>query len=379
MSEARIEAPGPGVAPADLTLVIPSYDTADRLEACLRSVEVAAEQSPELVLDVIVVDNGSQDDSVDRATRSSLGVTVVASRRNRGFASAVNRGLSRRRGRHALLLNSDVCVDPELLSRGLARLDRESSIAVVGAGLRHPNGRRQRSAHLIPDLWSELLPESLVALVRATGPRGEQEATTGHGGASALRDVEAVRGAVLFLRGDAIERLGPFDEGYFFFLEDTDYCARARDEGLRVVEDPELVAVHISGASSKRRAPLSTRIEFHRSLYRFLERRHGPPVARFARAFRTLRGLVAALAWSVPAPLSATARRRAAERWGLVLWHLRGCPSEPALARALLEDTRARRALDAGSDRARVAREAGAASGPGSRTGRSGPRRGKNR
>ena len=154
-----------------------------------------------------------------------------------------------------------------------------------------------------------------------------------------VRDVEAVRGAVLFVRGELVERLGPLDEGYFFFLEDTDYCARARDAGMRVVEDAALVATHASGASSKQRAPLATRIEFHRSLYRFLARRHGVRVARLARAVRTLRSGVGIALLLLPALFSERARARVMERWGLVLWHLRGCPAEPVLAEALHDGT----------------------------------------
>lgn len=310
----------------DLTVVIPSYETADRLETCLAALARSAEQHPRVGLEVIVVDNGSRDDSVLRARCSRLSPRVVALVRNRGFAAAVNRGLDLRRGRHVLLLNSDVIVDEEMIPGGLARLDEDPTLGLLGPVLRHADGRVQRSAHPIPDLWTELLPEWLLGRLRVPSPSP--------GG---LREVEALRGAVLFIRGDLLEKLGPLDEGYFFFLEDTDYCARARSAGVRVVEDGALFATHASGASSKRRVPLATRIEFHRSLYRFLERRSGRLVARLARGVRTLRNLVSLSLLLLPALASGEARRRLAERFGLVLWHLRSCPPEPALARALLE------------------------------------------
>jgi GT2 family glycosyltransferase len=312
----------------DLTIVIPSYETADRLETCVDALARSAEQHPQVVLEVIVVDNGSRDDSVLRARRSPLSPRVVALVRNRGFAAAVNRGLDLRRGRHVLLLNSDVIVDAAMIPGGLARLDQDPTIGLLGPALRHADGRVQRSAHPIPDLWTELLPEWLVDRLRVPPVK-----------AGGLREVEALRGAVLFIRGDLVEKLGPLDEGYFFFLEDTDYCARARSAGVRVVEDSALFATHSSGASSKRRVPLATRIEFHRSLYRFLERSSGRLVARVARGVRTVRSLVSLLLLVLPTLVSEEARRRLAERFGLVLWHLRGCPPDPALASALLEST----------------------------------------
>lgn len=321
-----------------LSVVVPSYETAELLERCLRSLERAAERPGTPGFEVIVVDNGSRDGSVARARASRLAPRTIAFARNRGFAAAVNAGLGVRRGRHVLLLNSDVEIEPDLIERALALLEARPEVSVAGARLHHPDGRPQRSVHAIPGPMTELLPEPLLRLLRPAG--FDRVGGFAAGESTAAREVEAVRGAVLLLRGDVIEAVGPFDEGYFFFLEETDYCARVRARGGRVVLCEALRARHGLGASSKRRAPLATRIEFHRSLHRFLTRRHGPVIARGLRLWRGARSVVAALLRSPLALASAPARARATERWGLVLWHLRGCPDEPSLAEAL----RARRA-----------------------------------
>ena len=156
-----------------------------------------------------------------------------------------------------------------------------------------------------------------------------------------LREVEAVRGAVFFFRASLLEKIGALDEGFFFFMEETEYCARVRRAGYRILHAEGLRAVHHLGASSKRVAPLATRIEYHRSLYHFLVIERGALVARLARGLRTLRGGLLILGMIVAAPISASVRRRMPERWGLFLWHLQGCPDEPRLADAL-EAARAR-------------------------------------
>jgi hypothetical protein len=158
--------------------------------------------------------------------------------------------------------------------------------------------------------------------------------------------VEAVRGAVFFIRGELLEKLGLLDESYFFFLEETDYCWRVAEAGHRVLHVAGLGASHRLGASSKRRVPLATRIEFHRSLYRFLERRRGRAVVRVARVVRSLRSAAGLLVGLPMALAGAPHRRRLAERWGLLLWHLRGCSDEPRLATELRLDVERDAAVD---------------------------------
>ncbi len=228
-----------------------------------------------------------------------------------------------------LLLNSDVRVAADLFARGVSILDERPEIGVLGAALVHPGGRPQRSVHARPSLATEIVPAPLLEWLRPGGAEVRRQRE------DPIREVEAVRGAVFFVRGEVVEKVGPFDEGYFFFLEETDYCERVESAGFRVAHASALRAIHALGASSKQRARLETRIEFHRSLYRFLERRRGRSVARFAQLWRSLRNVVVVLLLTPLAVCSRSVRSRWQERAGLLLWHLRGCPTEPSLAWAL--------------------------------------------
>lgn len=324
----------------DLCVLIASYEDAELLGACLESLRRARDAHPGIELEVVVVDNGSRDACVARARASGLPVRVVALVRNRGFAAAVNLGLRIRRGRHVLLLNSDALVEPDVLARAVALLDQDDRIGVLGVALVHPGGRAQRSVHAFPSLSTELLPDAWVrAWRRARAPdRGPRAQSTSGGSASVqsgIRDVEAVRGAVFFVRGTVLEALGELDEGYFFFLEETDFCWRVRASGHRVVYVPSLRATHQLGASSKARAPLATRIEYERSLDRFLRIRRGPRVARRVRMIRCARWLAGLLAPALSSPFSQRSRRRLRERGALILWHLRGRRADPVLASVL--------------------------------------------
>lgn len=322
----------------DLSILIASYENADLLGDCLLALERAQAAHPQLELEVILIDNGSQDASVARARASALLVRVIALARNRGFATAVNLGLRIRRGRHVLLLNSDATIAPDVLARAVALLDGNEAIGVLGVALLHPGGRPQRSVHAFPGLATELLPDALVRWGRRL--RRGRPASLAPGCAL----VEAVRGAVFFVRGRLFDELGELDEGYFFFLEETDFCWRVRAAGHQVVYAPTLQAVHQLGASSKARVPWATRIEYERSLDRFLSIRRGRRTARGVRILRCGRWIAALLPLALAAALGPHGRRRLRERGRMILWHLRGRPSEPILAVALARELERSRA-----------------------------------
>lgn len=318
----------------DLTVVVVSYETANLLVECLDSLMEARRSHPDFRFEVIVVDNGSRDESVAWAREHPLGPRLVAGIRNRGFAAAVNSGLRLRRGRHALLLNSDVRIERDLLVGAVAILDGHEEIGVLGPSLLYPDGRAQRSVHRLPSFRTECIPEWLTLGLKKRPARADSGRLGEVGGPE---EVEAIRGAVFFICGTVLAKVGPFDEGYFFFLEETDYCARVRGAGFRVAYSTSLRATHQLGASSKQRVPLATRIEYHRSLYRFFSKRRGSSAVIAIRILRGLRNAGTVAGLGLPALVFPSARRRWTERTGLLLWHLRGCPADPNLAEALLQ------------------------------------------
>jgi hypothetical protein len=141
-------------------------------------------------------------------------------------------------------------------------------------------------------------------------------------------DVQAVKGAAFFVRREVVEQVGALCEDYFFFLEETDWCRRIRAAGWRVRLVPEARVVHLSGTSSKRRDPIRTRIEFHRSLYHFLRVHRGERAERWVRRLRIGRNVAAVVALCWLAPFSAHRRGRLAERWWLLVWHWRDRPGD---------------------------------------------------
>jgi GT2 family glycosyltransferase len=303
----------------DLTVIVVNWNTRELILECLAALKGELEAGAHS-WEVIVVDNGSGDGSVEAVREHCPWAAVIDLHENLGYARANNLALARAHGRVALLLNSDARLCPGAVARCVAVLDGEPAVGAVGLQLLHPDGRLQNSIHAFP-----LVPTVLLELClpgRFPSKRYRHALPL---------DVDAVLGAAFFVRRATIEAVGPLSEAYFFFLEETDWCWRMRQAGWRVLHVPDARAVHQGGASSKRQHPLETRIEFHRSLYRFVRTRRGRAslagvvVVRLGKGFGGL--LLAALA----SPFSQRQRARVHERLGLLGWHLRGCPPDAGL------------------------------------------------
>lgn len=316
----------------DLSVVVLSWNTRELTLACLAALEAEGLASPGappgpdgLRAETILVDNGSDDGTAASARARFRGVETIALTGNLGFAAGNNVGLARARGRVLVLLNSDVTPTRDALVRCVRHLDANPEVGVVGVQLLHPDGRLQNSVHGFPRLLTELVPRFVLeTLLPARFPSKRVR----HAGPV---EVDAVLGACLALRREVLERVGGLPEEYFLFLEETDWCWSIRAAGWRVVQLPDVRLVHLSGASSKKKVPGRTRIEYHRALYRFF-RRHRSRAALVALvALRILKGIIAVLSRLPAALVSARGRERLRERSAVLAWHLRGCPADAGL------------------------------------------------
>jgi hypothetical protein len=314
----------------DLSIVVVTWNTRELVLDCLASIESelrCADGSPDLETETCVVDNGSSDGTVEAIRRRFPWVRVVSLPRNVGFAAGTNAGLRSLRGRHALLLNSDAKLVRGVLRRCVDFLDGHPDVGVVGPQLLNPDGSKQNSIHNFPMLATELVPKGVFQFLfrrRFPSRRWAGEAPI---------DVEAVVGAALFLRACLLRDVGTLPEDYFFFLEETDWCLRVRAAGWRVVHFPSAFVVHLSGASSKRRSPALTRIEYHRSLYRFFRKYRGPIPSTLVLAVRFSKALFYVVTQAPFALAGARHRTRWSIHRDVFLWHLRGCPATVGLGR----------------------------------------------
>jgi GT2 family glycosyltransferase len=296
----------------DLSIVIVAWNVRDLVLDCLESIR---EAKLGFTYEVIVVDNGSADGTVQAVAGKYPDTRVLALPRNIGFGAGNNRGLEIMRGRHAVLLNSDTLVLPGGLEACVAFLDAHPEVGVVGPQLLNPDHSKQNCIHNSPTLVSELVGQSLL---RRLFPRRYPSKLVDY---TEPLEVEAVLGACLFVRREVIDQVGLIDEDYFFFLEETDWCHRIRAAGWKVYHLPGAFVVHLYGESTKKKVPLRTRIEYYRSRDTFFRKNRGPAAYLALRAIVVARILLGCVFGG----------RRADEYRKILAWYRAGRPATAGL------------------------------------------------
>jgi N-acetylglucosaminyl-diphospho-decaprenol L-rhamnosyltransferase len=266
---------------ADVSVVVVTYTSLPELERCLESVSR---------YEVVVVDHGSTDGSVELVRERFSGMRLLQ-QENRGFGAGMNAGMQVAGGRYFLLLNADAWVRGDAVERLCAFADEHPEAAVVGPRLLNPDGSLQPSVRGFPTLW-RLATEYF--FLRKLAPQSRLfNAFFGAGfDHRSVREAEWLSAACLLVRREAADEVGLFDEDFFMFSDEVDWCCRFREAGWKVLFFPGAAVTHVFTASYN---PALFN-EIVRGHLRFLAKHRGTGVAERGRrlllvALR-LRGLV---------------------------------------------------------------------------------------
>jgi GT2 family glycosyltransferase len=313
--------------PTDISVVIVTRNTCALTYAAVRSV---LESQDTLRKAVIVVDNGSADDTPQVLPRAFPEVRYFRSANNLGYACANNLGAQKAQGEFLLLLNSDARLKPNTLADVVIWMRSHPECGVAGVQLLNPDGSRQNSIANLPSLATELLNKSLLRRLFPRRFPGKEHPFT------EPVEVESVIGACMFIRMNVWRALSGFDERFFFFMEETDFCRQVRARGWKVFHLPQAQAWHGQGQSA-RQTPVSVRIEYWRSRYAYFRKHRGWLTCGVLRVGLCVRLLFDWLASGLLVVATAGRSARWRQRWNLTSalcrWHLRDCPVEMGLPR----------------------------------------------
>lgn len=226
-----------------ISLIIVNWNTRRLLADCLRSIYQAAAELP---IEVIVVDNGSQDGSPEMVAEEFPQVALISNLENRGFARANNQGMQIAQGKYLLLLNTDTLIKDGALRTLCDYMEADCRAGALGPQLLNADGSLQPSGRSYPTLISalgEVLPAPQSWRRKLRGPLERRDY-------GQVCEVDEISGAAMCLRRKALDQVGLLDEAFFFLGEDVDLCWRLKKAGWRIIYLPQAQVVHYWGGSS---------------------------------------------------------------------------------------------------------------------------------
>jgi N-acetylglucosaminyl-diphospho-decaprenol L-rhamnosyltransferase len=250
-----------------ISVIVLNYNTR---ELTLRCLALFAQALHQRGWQIIVVDNGSSDGSVEAVQARYPFVKIVRSKRNLGFAGGNNLGLRQAAGRVVFLMNSDVLAAADTLQALAHQLDEQPAVGIIAAGLRTAAGEAQAFAYGDDPTLGYLLRRGVRAILRR-GPLHRWDVDQ-------PIEVQWVSGACLAVRREIILHVGLLDERFQLYFEDNDWCLRARQAGWKVVYDPRFTVTHLGGQSQPQR-PVANQL-YYQSMIKFYSKHYG--------AFKTL-------------------------------------------------------------------------------------------
>jgi N-acetylglucosaminyl-diphospho-decaprenol L-rhamnosyltransferase len=273
-----------------LSVIILNWNTAVLLHACLTSLQ----SHLTLPHEIIVVDNGSSDESVSMVRAEFPTVQVIALPENRGFAQGNNAGLAVAQGEYLLLLNPDTEVRAGGIEGLVTFMAANPTVGIAGPTLWNPDGSWQRSTAALPTLWQEFLVQTMLFKVGHT-------AVVKTNPIPQTNPVGMVTGAALAIRRACYEQIGDLDPRIFMFYEDTDWCQRAHAARWEVWFVATAGIIHHKAAASSRFARTRTLLASQRSTLYYFAKHHGQqtryPLRLITLLGSSLRLLRAGLLW----------------------------------------------------------------------------------
>lgn len=254
------------------SVIIVSYNTKEYLEKCIKSLLKRDNSDKE----ILVIDNASSDGTPAFVRENFPDAKLILNKENLGFAKAVNQGIKESSGKYILLLNPDT----EILSDSIKNLinftEKHPEVAAVGPKLLNSDLSLQTSAYFFPNLiwllfhlsrvkhifYPNMLMRSLLSKISIHFWEYNQ-----------IREIDWITGAAILIRREAIREVGFFDENFFMYFEEIDWCKRAKEKGWKIYFTPDASIIHHLEKSSEKEGE-RTFLERYKSLIYYFRKHH---------------------------------------------------------------------------------------------------------
>ena len=252
----------------DFSIIIVNYNVKEFLQNLLHSIDKAAQN---IWHEIIIVDNASDDGSIEFLQQKFPNVKLIVNKENLGFGKANNIGMKTAKGKYLLLLNPDTLLSENLLQEMITFLDKTPEAGMAGCKILNPDGTLQLACRRsFPGPWtsfckvtglSTIFPKSKI-FARYNLTYLDENQTY---------EVDAISGSFMMMRKEVYEKTGGFDEDFFMYGEDLDLCYRIQKEGYKVFYVHSAQIIHYKGESTKRSSIDDTKL-FYNAMHLFVKK-----------------------------------------------------------------------------------------------------------
>jgi len=226
-----------------LSIIITHHNTPELLDLCLQSIKNTVKK---IEHEIIVVDSEAQERTQELLQEKYPKAKLIPFKKNVGYSKIVNVGLKKAKGDFILILNADIIVLEEAVSKMLKYIKKHDNVGIIGPQLIDFTGNVQNSSFAFPDLGTILARRTFLGKTK-WGKRKVDKF---------IQSVDWVQGSAMMIRKSALKRVGLLDDRFFMYFEDTDWCRRFWQKGYKVVYLPAAKMAHYYHRTSKRLGPV---------------------------------------------------------------------------------------------------------------------------
>ena len=248
----------------ELSICILALNSRDLLQDCLNSIR---QFPPDGDYEILIADNGSDDGTVDMLHEEFPEIPLILNKENLGFTKPNNQMLHLAKGDFLLLLNPDTLLKEDCFNPQIRYLEANPQVGVSIPKVLNGDGSFQRQSRR-----GEATPEEVIGyFFKLTKIFPKSKALNGYLMSwlpeDEIAEVKAVSGSCMFIRRETWEQVGDFDEQFFAYQEDSDFCMRVREKGWKVMYVPISSIIHYGGEGGSKSQPVNSIYQWHRSYF----------------------------------------------------------------------------------------------------------------
>tara|TARA_B100001758_G_C18360968_1_gene585716 strand:+ start:19 stop:882 length:864 start_codon:yes stop_codon:yes gene_type:complete len=250
----------------DISFCIVNLNAKKYLSNCLKSIPGSTKLDS---IEIIVVDNNSYDGSANFLIEKYPDIKLIRNRRNKGYTKAMNQALRSSNGEYRVVLNPDTLLMHDSIDILIDQMRSDRNIGIVGPKVINEDGSFQKSCRR-----GIARPAAVFSYFLGLSERyPSNKRFTGYHlnylDENTLNEVNGVSGSCMIIFDKLIDDIGYFDERYFAYQEDSDYCLMAINNGWKIYYNPEAVVKHFGGKGGAHSLPSKAIFEWHRSYVRY--------------------------------------------------------------------------------------------------------------